>query len=102
MDGTISDRKQLTENAVVHRQPVQLSENGGDVITFSLPRHDSSSCVRYGLCACNLVICVCGKYNHNTVAMPPLDLWSWQYNHNTVAIALPGYNLRLAVSGYLF
>ena len=39
--------------------------------------------------------------NHNTVAMQPLDLWLWQYSHNTVAIALPGYKLRLAVSGYL-
>ena len=53
MDATISDRKQLMENAVMHRQPVQLSESGGDVITFSLLRHDPSSCVRYGLCACN-------------------------------------------------
>ncbi len=36
--GTISDRKQLMENAVTHRQPVELS-----VIMFSLSHHDPSS-----------------------------------------------------------
>ena len=44
MDGT-SDRKQLMENTVTHRKPVQLSERRGDVITFSTPHHDPSSCV---------------------------------------------------------
>ena len=45
MGGTVSDRKQLMENTVTHRKPVQLSEKKGDVITFSLPHHDLSSCV---------------------------------------------------------
>ena len=34
MDGTTSDRKQYVENTVMHRQTVQLSESGGDMITF--------------------------------------------------------------------
>ena len=33
MDGTTGDRTWLVENAVMHGQPVQLSESGGDVIT---------------------------------------------------------------------
>ena len=45
MDETISDRKQLMENTVKHRQPVELAENKDDVITFFLPHHDPSSCV---------------------------------------------------------
>ena len=45
MDETISDRKQLMENTVTHRQPVELAENKDDVITFSLPYHVASSCV---------------------------------------------------------
>ena len=45
MDGMIRERKQLMENAVMHRQPVQLSERWGDVIRFSPSRHDHSSCV---------------------------------------------------------
>ena len=45
MDETISDRKQLMENTVTHRKLVELSENRGDVITFSLPHNDPSSCV---------------------------------------------------------
>ena len=36
MDGMIRERKQLMENAVMHRQPVQLSERWGDVIRFSV------------------------------------------------------------------
>ena len=34
MDGSTSDRKQLIENTVMHRHPVQLSQSGGDVFTF--------------------------------------------------------------------
>ena len=45
MDGTISDRKQLMENTVTHRKPVELSESRGDVIKFSLPHHDPSGCI---------------------------------------------------------
>ena len=45
MDGTIKDRKQLMENMVMHRQPVELFESRGDVIMFSLPHHEPSSCV---------------------------------------------------------
>ena len=43
MDKTMSDRKQLMENMVMHRHPMQLSESGDDMITFSLPHHDPSS-----------------------------------------------------------
>ena len=34
MDGSTSDRKQLIENTVMYRHPVQLSQSGGDVFTF--------------------------------------------------------------------
>ena len=37
MDGTISDRKPLMENTFMQRQPVELSESRGNVITFLLP-----------------------------------------------------------------
>ena len=33
MDGTTGDRKRLVENAVMHGQPVQISESGGHVLT---------------------------------------------------------------------
>ena len=45
MDGMIRERKQLMENAVMHRQPAQLSERWRDVIRFSPSRHDHSSWV---------------------------------------------------------
>ena len=48
VDGMISDRKQLMENMAMHRQPVELSESGGDVITFLLPHHNPTSCVLAG------------------------------------------------------
>ena len=56
MDGTISDRKQLMENTVTHRKPVELSESRGDVVTSSLPHHDPSSCVLY--CLQSLDLCL--------------------------------------------
>ena len=36
MDRTISHTKQFMEDTVMYRQPVQLSERGDDVVTFSL------------------------------------------------------------------
>ena len=37
MDGTISDREQhMMKSKIMHRQPVQLSESGGDVIQYEL------------------------------------------------------------------
>ena len=40
MDRMICDTKQLMENMVTHRQPVQHSASGSDVITLSLPHHN--------------------------------------------------------------
>ena len=66
MDGTINDRKQLLENTVTHRQPVELSESRGDVLTFSVPHHSPSSCA--------------------LDCLQSLDLHLWEPNQETVAI----------------
>ena len=59
-DRTTHNRKQLMENTVMHRQPVQLSEREADASTimFSQPHHDHSCCV---LDCLQLLICVCGS-----------------------------------------
>ena len=72
LDRMISDRKQLMKNTVMHRQPVQLPESGGDKITLSLPHHDPSSCV--------------------LECLQSLDLRLWQSSQETVAIVQPGHN----------
>ena len=72
VDGTVCGRKQLMENAATHRQPVQLSESGGDVITPSLPQHDPRRCV--------------------LDCLQRLDLRLWQSSYEATAIAQLGQN----------
>ena len=58
MDRTISHTKQFTENTVMYRQPVQLSESGGDVTLSSA-----------FWTACRLLICVVAVHVGDDIAI---------------------------------